>query len=258
MSSYSLVCLRVGSHLRGEHGLNETLLNSGTIVLCFCLKLSQDEATTFYDELNHHIFELVSSSDVNEKKGGILAIGKSESEEYPCAASFGFIGHCVIAFFPVSLIGVEGGNATRISRFANYLRNLLPSSDSVVMEMASKAMGHLSMAGDTFTAEYVEFEVKRALEWLGADRNEGRRHAAVRCIEIKMVMGNCTWRYSTTKCRNGEYPRILQSSDFSWLCVAGAGFAGARCQCAHLLFPAGAAVLRQHLLCGVGLQTGDP
>lgn len=82
-------------------------------------------------------------------------------------------------FAPVSLIGVEGGNATRISRFANYLRNLLPSSDSVVMEMASKAMGHLSMAGDTFTAEYVEFEVKRALEWLGADRNEGRRHAAV-------------------------------------------------------------------------------
>lgn len=74
---------------------------------------------------------------------------------------------------------MEGGNATRISRFANYLRNLLPSSDPVVMEMASKAMGHLSMAGDTFTAEYVEFEVKRALEWLGADRNEGRRHAAV-------------------------------------------------------------------------------
>lgn len=82
-------------------------------------------------------------------------------------------------FSAVSLMGVEGGNATRISRFANYLRNLLPSSDPVVMEMGSKAMGHLSMAGDTFTAEYVEFEVKRALEWLGADRNEGRRHAAV-------------------------------------------------------------------------------
>lgn len=81
--------------------------------------------------------------------------------------------------FPASLIGVEGGNATRIGRFANYLRNLLPSNDPVVMEMASKAIGRLAMAGDTFTAEYVEFEVKRALEWLGADRNEGRRHAAV-------------------------------------------------------------------------------
>lgn len=40
------------------------------------LKLSQEEATTFYDELNHHIFELVSSTDGNEKKGGILAIGE--------------------------------------------------------------------------------------------------------------------------------------------------------------------------------------
>ncbi|XP_040286249.1 serine/threonine-protein kinase mTOR isoform X4 [Bufo bufo] len=116
-------------------------------------EVSQEEATQFYDELNHFIFEFVSSSDVSERKGGILAI--------------------------VSLIGVEGGNATRISRFANYLRNLLPSSDPVVMEMASKAMGRLAMAGDTFTAEYVEFEVKRALEWLGADRNEGRRHAGV-------------------------------------------------------------------------------
>ena len=49
------------------------------VFVCFeCYpKLSQDEATTFYDELNHHIFELVSSSDVDEKKGGILAIGKS-------------------------------------------------------------------------------------------------------------------------------------------------------------------------------------
>ncbi|KAG8142390.1 hypothetical protein E2320_006314 [Naja naja] len=66
-----------------------------------------------------------------------------------------------------------------MEEFANYLRNLLPSNDPVVMEMASKAIGRLAMAGDTFTAEYVEFEVKRALEWLGADRNEGRRHAAV-------------------------------------------------------------------------------
>lgn len=48
-----------------------------TASILFPLKLSQEEATTFYDELNHHIFELVSSSDVNEKKGGILAIGES-------------------------------------------------------------------------------------------------------------------------------------------------------------------------------------
>lgn len=64
----------------------------------------------------------------------------------------------------------------------------MPSNDPVVMEMASKAIGRLAMAGDTFTAEYVEFEVKRALEWLGADRNEGRRHAAVSDIYIYIWM----------------------------------------------------------------------
>ena len=79
----------------------------------------------------------------------------------------------------VGLIGIDGVNATKMSRFANYLRNLLPSNDPVVMELASKAIGRLALTGGTFTADYVEFEVKRALEWLGGDRNEGRRHAAV-------------------------------------------------------------------------------
>lgn len=40
------------------------------------LQMSQEESTRFYDQLNHHIFELVSSSDANERKGGILAIGE--------------------------------------------------------------------------------------------------------------------------------------------------------------------------------------
>jgi len=114
---------------------------------------SAEQYTSFMDELNHHIFEMVSSSDANEKKGGIMAI--------------------------VALIGIDGGNTTKMSRFANYLRNLLPSNDQVVMQMASKAMGRLALTGGTFTADYVEFEVKRALEWLCGDRNEGRRHAAV-------------------------------------------------------------------------------
>ncbi|XP_027052994.1 serine/threonine-protein kinase mTOR [Pocillopora verrucosa] len=114
---------------------------------------SAEQYTSFMDELNHHIFEMVSSSDANEKKGGIMAI--------------------------VALIGIDNGNTTKMSRFANYLRNLLPSNDQVVMQMASKAMGRLALTGGTFTADYVEFEVKRALEWLGGDRNEGRRHAAV-------------------------------------------------------------------------------
>lgn len=36
---------------------------------------THDEVNLFMDEFNHHIFEMVSGNDVNEKKGGILAIG---------------------------------------------------------------------------------------------------------------------------------------------------------------------------------------
>ena len=34
-----------------------------------------DDVSTFMDEFNHHILEMVSSQDTAEKKGGILAIG---------------------------------------------------------------------------------------------------------------------------------------------------------------------------------------
>ena len=50
------------------------------------------------------------------------------------------------------------------------------------MEMASKAVGRLALASGTYTAEYVEFEVKRSFEWLTGDRQEGKRHAAVSCL----------------------------------------------------------------------------
>ena len=81
----------------------------------------------------------------------------------------------------VSLIGVDMGHTTSkvAVRFANILRNLIPSSDVGVMEMTASAMGKLALASSTTTADYVEYEAKRAFEWLSADRHEGRRHAAV-------------------------------------------------------------------------------
>ena len=41
--------------------------------------MSADELNTFLDEFNHQIFEMVSSTDMNERKGGILAIGTHDS-----------------------------------------------------------------------------------------------------------------------------------------------------------------------------------
>jgi serine/threonine-protein kinase mTOR len=40
-------------------------------------------------------------------------------------------------------------------------------------------IGRLATPGGTLTSDLMEFEVKRALEWLSGDRHESRRHAAV-------------------------------------------------------------------------------
>eukprot|EP00741_Cyanophora_paradoxa_P013833 tig00020710_g13353.t1 len=110
----------------------------------------------FMDLLHKRIFELVNSADTYEKIGGIMAIDE--------------------------LIDVDcEENANNIARFANYLRNILPNSDEKTVLYAAKALGHLARTGGALTTDFVEFEVKRALEWLpAADKAyEPRRYAAV-------------------------------------------------------------------------------
>ena len=109
----------------------------------------------------------------------------------------------------MSLIGVDLGNtSTRMSRFANYLRNLIPSNDVTVMEMAAKAVGILAVSSGAFAAEYVEFEMKRVLEWLTGDRNEGRRHAAVSITRPPDMSVHVTGPHSAVRnmslCRYGS------------------------------------------------------
>ncbi|KAF9946390.1 phosphatidylinositol kinase- protein kinase tor1, partial [Modicella reniformis] len=80
------------------------------------------------------------------------------------------------------LIGIEGEeNTTQETRFANYLRQLFPA-DVKTMTVAARALGKLAQQGGTFTTEFVEFELKRAIEWLTGDRQEARRHASVLVI----------------------------------------------------------------------------
>ncbi|KAJ3318282.1 phosphatidylinositol kinase- protein kinase tor1, partial [Blyttiomyces sp. JEL0837] len=123
-------------------------------VIAVSRDISGETFSRFMNDINRRIFELIHSNDVNDKIAGIVAIDK--------------------------LIDFDGEeNTTKITRFSNYLRVVLPGNDMQISILAAKALGRLAQAGGTLTAEFVEFEVKRALEWLQGDRNESRRFAAV-------------------------------------------------------------------------------
>jgi len=123
-------------------------------VISISREISGENFTKFINDVNRRIFALIQSNDNDEKIGGILAIDK--------------------------LIDFDGEeNTTKITRFANYLRFVLPGNDLQTMVLASKALGRLALSGGTLTPEFVEFEVKRALEWLQGDRHESKRYAAV-------------------------------------------------------------------------------
>ena len=126
-------------------------------------ELTGDSFTRFMNDINRRIFELIHSPEVQDKIGGILAI------EY--------------------LVDFDGEeNATKITRFANYLRSVLPGTDAQLCLLASRALGKLAAAGGALTVDFVEFEVKRSLEWLQDDRVELKRFAAV-CV-LKELMQN--------------------------------------------------------------------
>ncbi|CAD7080067.1 unnamed protein product [Hermetia illucens] len=126
--------------------------------------MSQEELVQFFDDFNHHIFDMVKSSDVHEKKGGVLAI------------------KCLIS-------GDVVNTTTRISRYSHNLRNLLPSNDVSVMEMAAKTLVKLALLPGSKGAESFEFDIKRAFEWLSEERHEYRRHASVLILrELALAM----------------------------------------------------------------------
>ncbi|XP_037955980.1 serine/threonine-protein kinase Tor [Teleopsis dalmanni] len=117
-------------------------------------EMSQEELVQFFDDFNHQIFSMVMSADINEKKGGVLAI------------------KCLIS-------GDVVNTMKRISPYYNHLRHLLPSNDVSVMEIAARTLVKLANLPGSKGAESFDFDIKRAFEMLSGDRQEYRRHAAV-------------------------------------------------------------------------------
>ena len=83
-------------------------------------------------------------------------------------------------------VSFNEGSESKTVRFATALRDVfqinLDMCDDEVLRLAARTLGHLARAGGALTADFVEFEVTRALEWLREDVSRGaapRRHAAV-------------------------------------------------------------------------------
>lgn len=81
----------------------------------------------------------------------------------------------LLTYFVTSECLISGdvvNTTTRISRYSNNLRNLLPSNDVSVMELAAKTLVKLALLPGSKGAESFEFDIKRAFEWLSEERNE--------------------------------------------------------------------------------------
>ncbi|KAG2382314.1 hypothetical protein C9374_005516 [Naegleria lovaniensis] len=129
---------------------------------------SAENFSKLIDDIYKWIGELLSSRELNDRTAAIILIDV--------------------------LIDIRYDDQRKINRtrFSQYLRNILAnqSNESQIVLMVAKTFGKLARASDsstskTLTAEWVEFEIKRALEWLKGDDNnnkkndDGKRYAAV-------------------------------------------------------------------------------
>ncbi|CAK9144989.1 unnamed protein product [Ilex paraguariensis] len=117
--------------------------------------LSGEAFSRFMDQLYDRITTLLESNDVSGNLGALRAIDE--------------------------LIDVAlGENASKVSKFSSYMRTVFEvKRDPKILVLASEVLGHLARAGGAMTADEVERQLKNALEWLGGERVEYRRFAAV-------------------------------------------------------------------------------
>ncbi|KAK9058046.1 hypothetical protein SSX86_022886 [Deinandra increscens subsp. villosa] len=117
--------------------------------------LSGEAFSRFMDQLYDRITSLLESNDVADNLGALRATDE--------------------------LIDLKlGASGTKVSKFSNYMRIVFDTKrDPEILILASKVLGHLARAGGAMTADEVECQVKNALQWLGGERVEYRRFAAV-------------------------------------------------------------------------------
>jgi FKBP12-rapamycin complex-associated protein len=123
-------------------------------------EMSSDAAAKLWDDnINRRLFELMHSPNNNERWGGLVAIE--------------------------NLVDIESEDMKRnLFRFYNYVRLLLPNSETGLMVAASKTIGIIADVGSTVSEaglgeSFLDFEVPAAIDLMQADRQEWSRYAGV-------------------------------------------------------------------------------
>ncbi|KAG5419194.1 TOR1 [Candida metapsilosis] len=124
--------------------------------------LTSEQFNRYNNDINKTIFDLLHRDKTSEVLGGIAAL------------------NTLIEFDS----GVGKENASKTARFSNYLGSLILSNDLVIMRQATRTLGRLATLGGNLTGDFVDYEAKRAIEWLQSDsrQHENRRHAAILII----------------------------------------------------------------------------
>lgn len=148
-----------GLKLQNEEERTRSALELRSFLASIARDLTGEQFNRYNNEINKTIFDLLQSKDASQTLGGIAAL------------------NALIDFDS----GVGEENATKTARFSNYLSSFILSSDLKIMKEATKTLGKLATPGGTLTGDFVDFEAKKAIEWLQSDnrQHENRRHAAI-------------------------------------------------------------------------------
>ncbi|CAG2121748.1 unnamed protein product, partial [Medioppia subpectinata] len=124
--------------------------------------VSDDELNSFYDLSKTKIFDLMLGSganNANDIKAGIVLM-------------------CILLDSMSSL--VDKAKPVIYAPFANHLRNLNHNfSDMELLDLSACAVGKIAINSGAVITNFVDFEIRRAIENLSPDKNEIKRHSAV-------------------------------------------------------------------------------
>ncbi|KRX72239.1 Serine/threonine-protein kinase mTOR [Trichinella sp. T6] len=151
-------------------------------VKCELTEVPQEVANAFREKFDFIIPELLTSNISGERSAAIFAIA--------CLAQ-GDASFSNVAPTNLRQTNPAGVASIRFHRYTHYLRNILPSSDANLVQLAVRAGAHLALRlSNLYTTEYVYFELKRATEWLqsaSTDRTDNRLSAVIVMKELAYI-----------------------------------------------------------------------